>query len=292
MRVKRWVCLALFVMPGLAVAGKPEQGELAAIRGRIDSYVSAFNGHKAEALAGHWSEQAEYIHPLTEARIHGRDAICKAFTELFKAEPKLRLSVSNHSLRLVDENVAIEDATATVVSPDAPPEQAGYTAVHVKKNGQWYRASVREVVLAPQPTPSEALKELAWMIGDWKGNDPKTPLRMRCQWIGGGHFLSRSFALGGLEGTQIIGWDPSFAQIRSWTFDSEGGFSEGVWTRRHDNWVVKATAVMPDGTTGAEQRIVTPDGPNRFTWRSVGRQVDGQILPGTDEVLVVRAGER
>jgi hypothetical protein len=209
---------------------------------------------------------------------------------LFKAEPKLRLSVANHALRPIDENVAIEDATATVVSPDTPPEQAGYTAVHLKKDGQWYRASVREVVLAPQPTPSEALKNLAWMIGDWKGDDSQTPLRMRCQWIGGGHFLSRSFALGGLEGTQIIGWDPSLAQIRSWTFDSEGGFSEGVWNRQDDNWVLKATAVLPDGTTGSEQRIVTPDGENRFTWRSVGRQVDGQLLPNTDAVVVVRAG--
>jgi uncharacterized protein (TIGR02246 family) len=292
MKLKIWFCLTSFLIPGLAVAAKPEAKELAAIRGRIESYVSAFNDHKAEALAGHWLEQAEYMHPVTGARIQGRHAIYKAFTELFKTEPKLRLSVSNHSLRLVDANVAIEDATATVVSPEAPPEQAGYTAVHVRKDGHWYRASVREVVLTPQPTPADALKDLAWMVGDWQGDDPKTPFRMQCRWIGGGHFLSRSFAIGGLEGMQIVGWDPSTGQIRSWTFDSEGGFSEGVWIWRDDNWVVKATAVMPDGTTGSEQRIVTPDGEDRFTWKSIVRQVDGRLMPGTNEFVVVRAGQR
>ena len=29
--------------------------------------------------------------------------------------------------------------------------------------------------------------------------------------------------------TQRIGWDPAAKQIRSWEFDSEGGFGEGTW---------------------------------------------------------------
>ena len=101
----------------------------------------------------------------------------------------------------------------------------------------------------------------------------------------------RDVEQGALEAVQIVGWDPSGGQIRSWTFDSEGGFSEGLWTWQKDRWIIKATAVMPDGDNGSEQRILIPNGDNQFSWRSVQRQVNGQILPGTDEVVVVRSGK-
>ncbi len=267
--------------------------EVAAVRERIESYVSAFNGHDAGVLAAHWTEQAEYLPPLTERRIQGREAIGKAFAELFEKESKLRLRIAIQSVRLVDDIVAIEDGTATVVSPDAPPEQSGYTTVHVKKDGQWYRANVREVGIPAAPEgivalKDLALKDLAWMVGDWQGAEEDSTLRIRCQWTGGGAFLSRLFTDGQTSGTQIIGWDPTIGQIRSWTFDSEGGFSEGLWSWQKDRWVIKATAVMPDGGAGSEQRILVPDGEDRFSWKSVQRQVSGRILPGTKAVTVGR----
>lgn len=281
-------CLAAASCCLSAVGAESNDGEVATIRERIESYVSAFNGHDATTLADHWTEQAEYLHPLTERRIQGRAAIGKAFAELFEKESKLRLCLDIQSIRLVDPSVAIEDGTATVVSPDSPPERAAYTTIHVKKDNQWFRASVREVGMPQAPAGAEALKDLAWMVGDWQGDGEGTSLRIRCQWTGGGAFLSRLFTDGGMSGTQIIGWDPSSGQIRSWTFDSDGGFSEGLWSWQKDRWVIKATAVMPDGRVGSEQRILVPEGTDRFTWRSVGRQVNGQILPGTEEVVVVR----
>jgi hypothetical protein len=51
-----------------------------------------------------------------------------------------------------------------------------------------------------------------------------------------------------MEGWQIIGWDPLEERIRSWTFDGEGGFGEGTWTREGDRWLLRETGVAPDGT--------------------------------------------
>jgi uncharacterized protein (TIGR02246 family) len=287
-------CLAVVCATWTAAAGD-ESGEqqLKLIRGRIDSYVAAFNENDIEELAGHWAERAEYVHPLTAERIEGRDAIQRAFADLFEREKQLRLSVAVDSLRLISDDVAIEDGIATVVSPKAPPEQARYTAIHVKRGGRWYRDSVREVVLPNLPQPPEALKKLDWLVGTWESEDPGTSLRMQCRWMGNARFLTRTFSMADeehnvLEGTQIIGWDPAAGTIRSWTFDSEGGFSEGVWNWQNDRWIVKANAVMPDGTTGSEQRILTPQDQNRFTWKAVTRQVAGQLLPNAEEVAVVR----
>jgi hypothetical protein len=59
-----------------------------------------------------------------------------------------------------------------------------------------------------------------------------------------------------VEGWQIIGWDPVEERIRSWTFDGEGGFAEGWWTREGDRWLLRETGITPDGSrTGAENTI-------------------------------------
>ena len=54
-----------------------------------------------------------------------------------------------------------------------------------------------------------------------------------------------------MDGTQRIGWDPQKQHIRSWVFDSEGGFGEGVWTETTSGWIVKSTFVLPNGSSGS-----------------------------------------
>ena len=35
--------------------------------------------------------------------------------------------------------------------------------------------------------------------------------------------------------TEWIGWDPSTSQIRSWSFEADGGIGEGVWSNQGDS---------------------------------------------------------
>ena len=67
-----------------------------------------------------------------------------------------------------------------------------------------------------------------------------------------GQVLEREFSIQAagrkvMSGTQRIGWDGSLEKFKSWVFDTEGGFAEGIWTEIEDRWVVKATGVRPDG---------------------------------------------
>ena len=91
-----------------------------------------------------------------------------------------------------------------------------------------------------------------------------------------------------LEGTQVIGWDPAAGTIRSWMFDSDGGFGEGAWSKKGNSWVVKFHQVLPDGRKASATNIYTIVDDNTVTWKSVGREVDGQFLPNVDEVTMVR----
>ena len=62
---------------------------------------------------------------------------------------------------------------------------------------------------------------------------------------------------------QRIGWDPLTKQIKSWVFDSEGGYGDEFWTRKGNQWVIKSTGVLPDGRTASATHVLTPTGPTR-----------------------------
>ena len=87
--------------------------------------------------------------------------------------------------------------------------------------------------------------------------------------------------------SQRIGWDPVANCIRSWVFDSEGGFGQSVWTRDGDTWIIKATGVRPDGKTGSATNLLVRAGKDAYVWRSTDRIV-GDEVRAPIEVKVVR----
>ena len=225
----------------------------------------------------------------------GRDEIEKAFAEFFSENKGLKAQIHPESLRFVTPDVAIEDGVTSVVSPDGePPSRAHYTVVHVKKDGHWLLSSVRDAPYAP-PTNYEHLKDLEWAVGDWVDESENgETARVSFEWSESRNFLHGSFsaAFKNIEvsgGTQTIGWDPIKKQIRSWTFDDDGGFGEATWTRDGDRWVVKTELVLADGKKLAATNIVTHVGADAITWQSKDRTVDGKAVPDIKEVKMKRA---
>jgi hypothetical protein len=106
-------------------------------------------------------------------------------------------------------------------------------------------------------------------------------------------FLSRTFTVSEnarvvSSGTQIIGWDPVVGQIVSWTFDSSGGFGHEAWEDRGAQWRIDASSVLPDGTTALSTNLLSKLNDHAFTWRSVERSMNDELLPDTAEVRVER----
>jgi hypothetical protein len=87
---------------------------------------------------------------------------------------------------------------------------------------------------------------------------------------------------------QLVGWDAARKQIRSWVFDSDGGFAEGVWTKKGDRWSIQTTATLSGGARASSISILEPIDANSFSWQKVSRVVDGEILPNIDVVTIVR----
>jgi uncharacterized protein (TIGR02246 family) len=296
--IRTIVCLVMLFCSATFLAAQDEKKEAspdeAAIRKAIDSYVEAFNKGDAAAMAAHFAEQGSYVDPLSGERLVGRDAIAKMFATIFAAGVKPKLSVTVDSLRLLNDNTAVEEGTAVVETADGDQETSSYLAIHVKKDGKWSLESVRETLLpGPDPDSSNPLDELAWMIGDWVDKTDDATVRTVCDWTLNQSFITRTFhvAVKGqpvMSGTQVIAWDPAQKRIRSWVFDSDGSFGDGVWSKQEDRWLIRATNTLADGKKGTAVQIITKVDDDSFTWQSIGRQVDGEILPNIDPITVVR----
>jgi uncharacterized protein (TIGR02246 family) len=269
-------------------------GDRAAIQKSVESYVAAFNAKDAKALAAHWSPDGVYIDRTSGQRAAGRDALENEFQATFEAQKDARLDVKVESLEFVSPSVAIEQGTATITAPDRDPIVSSYSAVHVKRDSQWLidRVSEREIV-AP-PSHYEQLKELEWMIGDWADQAGEGVVATECHWARNKNFIVRSFTVSvgmaiDMAGMQIIGWDPARKQIRSWVFDSDGGFNEGTWQKVDEQWTVQTTATLPDGRRASATSVMRPLDKNSFAWQQVDRVVGGKLLPNIDEIVIVRS---
>lgn len=265
----------------------------AAIRESVTTYVTAFNSHDAPALAAHWSDHGIYQNPLTGTEVSGREAIKQEFATVLEELKDSKLTVSVTAIDFVSPSVAVEQGTAQVVGADSVPELTEYSAVHVKQGDKWLLDRVTEKVRVEIPTHYEQLKPLAWLIGSWVDEDAEARVEGTCQWAKNQNFITRSFTveLAGqpeLSGVQFIGWDASRGKIRSWTFDSDGGFADGTWTNKNDRWIVESAAVLPDGRKSSSINIMKLLDDNTLTWQITGRDVDGEILPNLPEVKITR----
>ncbi|MBN1911380.1 MAG: hypothetical protein JW818_16675 [Pirellulales bacterium] len=137
------------------------------------------------------------------------------------------------------------------------------------------------------------LAELEWMVGQWVDQGEDATIEATCSWTKNRKFLTRSFSVlidgkATLEGTQVIGWDPAAKQIRSWTFDSEGGFGEAHWIRDGNRWLAKTSFVLADGKRASAVNVFTYVDENTLRWQSTAREVGGELQPNIPEVTVVR----
>ena len=286
------LCCAVWLTPTHCPADQVE--DEASIRKNAEAYVVAYNNNDAKVLAAMWSPEAVYMDPSTGEAVVGQQEIEKSFAAVFADPGDAKLEVEVKSIEFVSPNVAVENGTARVIRPNDGPVETSYTAVSVKRDGKWLLDRITEVEPpAPPPSNYEHLKDLEWMIGSWIDQDESSMIQTDCEWTKNQNFMTRSFAIVvgdqvDMAGMQIIGWDPVAEQIRSWTFDSDGGFAEGNWTRKENRWLIRQTAILPDGRKSSAVNIITYVDDNSCRWQSINRVVDGDVLPNIDEVLVVR----
>ncbi len=291
--------IAVLLMLGCAAAVAQEaqpaakiSPEETAIRAAIASYADAFNKHDAAALAAHWSADGEFITPAGKT-ITGRADLEKDFTAYFEEAKDAKLTLGEPTIQFLSPAVAVEQGSALVVATDREPVETDYEAIHVKTAEGWKMDSVREQEYVAPQSHYDQLQQLEWMIGEWVDADEEATVETVCRWTKNNNFITRSFRVHvegaiDLEGTQVIGWDPRAETIRSWMFDSEGGFGAGAWSGEGNRWTVRSLSVLPDGRSGSATIVTEKIDDNTYTFHTIGREVEGELLPNIGPIKVVR----
>jgi uncharacterized protein (TIGR02246 family) len=277
---------------GSAIAQKADRyaKDESAIRSGAESYVQAFNKADAGSLASYWAEDAEYILPSGEV-LKGRDKIEQAFKKFFSDNQGIQVQMAISEIRFPRHNEAVEEGSAVVSRPGENPKELTYEVRYVKRKGAWKIAHVEETFSAP--SNYEHLKELEWLTGEWVDDSEVSDVDTVAEWTKNKSFITLSFRVefegrAALEGTQVIGWDASIKSIKSWVFDSLGGFGQGVWSREGSRWTVRTTGVLITGEKTSAINIYTALDENTFTFSSIGREINGEPQPNIEEVRVVR----
>jgi uncharacterized protein (TIGR02246 family) len=289
------VIFAAGVLTGQQATKNHEVGDKSRDREAIvnagHSFIKAFVSGDASALAAHWTENGEY-YADDGTILRGRGEIEKAYAVLFaKKTGRTEADIEMISIRFPSKDTAIEEGYFKVRSGKQVPVSSKYTVLHVRENGKWLMAVVRE-----WPSEGVSLRDLEWLIGTWEARHGDTHITTAYEWWGDKTFIRVNITLKKqdrtITGFQMIGKDRSTGQLRSWTFDPEGSFGEAGWSRDGRKWVQESAAVLAGGSTLTATNIMTPIDKDSFTFQSVHRTVDGEEVSDIPPVRVIRVTEK
>lgn len=283
----KWVLILM-----LAGCGQVQNDETA-IRNASKKFQDSYNQQDAKKLSEFWAADASYFNPVTGDSAEGRDAIQKLFEEKFAKGNKRHLETTIKSIEFPSENEAIENGVMKV-NIDGQFAELAFQLSYIKENGKWLIKAINEIELQEGSTHYEELKELEWLIGKWEDTDDNVQISFDNQWDKHKNFINQRFDMKiygqviSIEGTQIITWDPIKEIIRSWVFDSNGGFGEGTWGKVGKSWYAEMQYTLGDGARASSTSIYTPIDAQSYSFASVDREVDGDILPDMSPVTVVK----
>jgi len=266
-----------------------------AIRLIDEAFIRAYEAGDAKAVAAHFTADAEYVDESGDV-FAGRDAIEECLAQFFEENPHCRLEINADSVRTISPGVVVQDGTTSVMrSETLAPVECRYTTVYVKTDGKWLVASVRDSAPRNLREHATQLQQLDWLKGDWIDESDDAIVNFSCDAVDNGNFLLRKFTIvvDGVEaisGTQRIGWDSLTGRLRTWIFDSEGAYGEGLWHQdvENDRWVLKTTGVMADGQTASSTSLYTFVNDHTMTWQSIDHEIAGIQQPDSDVITIVR----
>jgi uncharacterized protein (TIGR02246 family) len=286
------IILTLLAASWLAGCSERQQNEEAdekAIRNVVQAYQEAYNQQDAAKMTAQWASDATYFNPVSGESAEGKAAIEKLFKEKFALGKKRHLEVTIKSIEFPNPDEAIENGVMQVTVDDQPAQQIAYQAEYIRENGRWLVKAINEIELQKPSSNFEQLKDLSWLVGKWEDADDNVDILFDNQWDKYKNFITQYFKLevygqDDIEGKQIIAWDPVKQIVRSWVFDSDGGFGEGTWEKGDKSWYATMRFTLSDGRIGSSVNIYTPVGDDSYTFASIEREVDGEVLPDLDPV--------
>ncbi|MFN7845160.1 MAG: YybH family protein [Pirellula sp.] len=261
------------------------------ILAETDKLVTAFNQADPKAIINSFLSDGELIDE--QGVVHtGHEQISSLMDSFFKSYPNASTEAELESVRGV-AGIVFADGRRTISTADGKSVSLlRFMSIWKKTDAGYKLVSFRDYSESSSMTPNEALQELQWLIGEWVNEGSDAKVQLTFQWSGDTNFILGSYSIKTSDGelstsTQRIGWDASQGAFRTWTFDIDGGFGEGYWTKVEKGWQIRSTATTPEGTTASATLQFIPVSENRFSISGRQRILNGEELPDY-EITVVK----
>lgn len=263
----------------------PTANDEGGIHKALQSYVDAMNKGDLKSLMTNWSADPEFIDEAGNTT-RGQEAIAALFKRTFDEQKGATFAIKVRQLRFIKPDVAVQDGRVTFTTTDGLNDEWLYTSIWVKVGGKWLISRVQDLPseTAAPASNAEHLKQLEWLLGDWVSEGDGANVSFTCRWNKSQSFLVMEQSIhlqdkDTLEIKHVIGWDPAKQQIRSWFFDSRGGFGESLWTRKGNRWTLEAQGVLSDGRRAEATSTWHYIDDRNCEWDSTSRELDGRPMP-------------
>ena len=284
--------------PGFVIKAPYQQDKEKEVRLFVEAVEAAFGRHDAKAVGGMFLPDSELVNAEGDV-LKTREAIEGHYAEIFKANPQARLTLSDDSIRLIGDSLAMYDGIAAVkLSAPEPLRRTRFAAVLTKQGNQWQFASIRDLEeMDNDPAViRETMNSLGFLVGQWVEEGGDFRVHTNCQWSDDKLSLIQTFKISGtsikeLSGTQRIAWDPATQKVKSWTHDALGGHAEALWTRNDDSWIVKSTGTNSDGDACSMTSVYKQAGNGRIDIYFRDRIIGNEVMPDVSATIVRKPPE-
>lgn len=300
---------SLFLTPFQAQADEPSappadeakaDSEEPAVRELLRNLVAAFDAKDLDALGKLLSDKVLLV-DSDGVSTSGREAVLDQYAAAFQDSPKATIKGTLDSLEFLTDDIARGEGTFRLDPEpgDTDPIDGRFSILAIRQDKTWLLVEMRDYPAAPEESTGgsgdeETLREFEWMIGSWVDESDDARVTSDIRWSLNRNFIIRDYRIEvagkqAISGLMVLGYDPQASQVKSWVFDSEGGYGEAYWTRVNDNqWVLRSRGCLRDGTSTSASQVITLLGDDRVRQNSLDRMIGGRFVPEVTEIHMVR----
>jgi uncharacterized protein (TIGR02246 family) len=284
---RRELLLGVVLLAACSIVRGEDNPEAKAIDQSMAEYTKAYNAADINALAAMWAADCDFVDHRGR-RYAGRDEITSLFRKALVDGRGYKIQMTVGARRFLRPDLAVDDGVLELTEPSGEKEGGRYVTIWTKTDGKWLLQSVRDMPSDPETKASgqNPLTDLQFLVGEWVQEGSSGNVTLSCDWKVPGKFLVQNFKVKSSE-TEFdvivwIGWDPIERRIRSWYFDTSGGFGDAAWQQRGGGWRATTFGVLPDGQTSTSISEWAAADSGALVLKLTGVEVDGQPVTDTE----------
>jgi len=279
-----WTWRAPAQEPATTVAKQP--GDEAAVQKSIQEFSRAFEAGDA-ATAGRFLTSGAELVTEDGLIVRGRKDIQDAFAKHFADHSPVKIENISLDIRFPSRVTAICEGVVRVTPADSNSMIDRFEIRLAREDGNWLISMIHQ-----WPHERAALLDLEWIIGTWSSKQADAEVQTTYEWFGNKSYIRSHFTVREKDksytGMQMIGLDPGTGRLRTWIFEAEGGFGEGVAIQDGKEWVFEsATLLSTNDELQVTNVLVRIDG-DTFTWQPLDLTVNGEQFGNLPPVKVTR----